>query len=61
MGAVISRARELAGQGMHPQTIEVLLFMEGYSEASDFISHALSNELKQTADRARKERDAPRS
>jgi cytochrome c1 len=58
--AVIARAKELAAQGRHPQTIEVLLRMEGFLDASDFISHDLANELKQVAERARKERDGPR-
>ena len=61
MEAVIARARELAAQCRHPQTIEVLLRMEGYLDAIDFISADLAKELKQTADKARKERDAPRS
>jgi hypothetical protein len=61
MDAVIQRAKELAGQGRHPQTIEVLLRMEGYADASDFITLDLAKELKQTADRVRKERGAQRS
>ncbi|MEA2860327.1 MAG: hypothetical protein QOC72_2366, partial [Methylobacteriaceae bacterium] len=57
----IDRARELAAQGRHLQTIEVLLRMEGFDDAPDFISGDLAKELKQTADKARKERHAPRS
>jgi hypothetical protein len=59
--AVIARARELAAQGRHPQTIEVLLRMEGFLDATDFISQDLEKELKQTSDRARKEGEASRS
>jgi hypothetical protein len=54
------RARELAAQGRHPQTIEVLLRMEGYDDASDFISDGFAKELKQIADKARNNRDASR-
>jgi predicted transcriptional regulator len=61
MQAVIDRARELAAQGRHLQTIEVLLRMEGFDDAPDFISGDLAKELKQIADKARKERHAPRS
>jgi hypothetical protein len=61
MDAVILRARELAAQGRHPQTIEVLLRMEGFHDASDFISDGFAKELKQIADKARKDRDSPRS
>jgi hypothetical protein len=60
MDAVIMRARELAAQGRHPQTIEVLLRMEGFHDAEDFISRDLAQELKQIADKARKDRDASR-
>jgi hypothetical protein len=60
MDAVIMRARELAAQGRHPQTIEVLLRMEGYDDASDFISDGFAKELKQIADKARNNRDASR-
>jgi hypothetical protein len=60
MDAVIARARELAAQGRHPQTIEVLLRMEGFQDAEAFISADLAKELKQIADKARKERDGPR-
>jgi hypothetical protein len=59
MDAVIARARELAAQGRHPQTIEVLLQMEGYADASDFITLDLAKELRQIADRARKDRAPP--
>jgi hypothetical protein len=60
MDAVVHRARELAAQGRHPQTIEVLLRMEGFQDADDFISADLMKELKQIADAARKERDGQR-
>jgi hypothetical protein len=54
--AMISRAKELAAQGRHPRTIEVLLVMEGYSEAPELISLDLAKELEQSADKARKAR-----
>jgi hypothetical protein len=54
MEATIQRARELAAQGRHPQTIEVLLRMEGYPEPSELLSHDLISELRKIADEARK-------
>jgi hypothetical protein len=35
--------------------------MEGYDDADDFISDGFAKELKQIADKARKNRDSPRS
>jgi hypothetical protein len=59
--AMFQRARELAAQGPHPQTIELLLVMEGFAEAGELISQDFAKELKQTAAKARKEQDAGRS
>jgi hypothetical protein len=52
---MIQRARELAAQGRHYQTIELLLVMEGFVEASELLSHDLIGELRQTAEAARKD------
>jgi hypothetical protein len=57
--AMIQRARELAAQGCHPQTIEVLLVMEGFAEAAELISLDLAKELEQVAKEARKARQPP--
>jgi hypothetical protein len=57
--AMIQRARELAAQGRHPQTIEVLLVMEGFAEAPELISLDLAKELEQVAKEARKARQPP--
>jgi hypothetical protein len=59
--AVFQRARELAAQGRYPQTIELLLVMEGFAEARELISQGFAKELKQTADKARKQRDSQSS
>jgi hypothetical protein len=61
MQAMFQRARELAAQGRHPQTNELLLVMEGFANASELISQGFAKELRQTADKARKERDDQRS
>jgi hypothetical protein len=53
MEPMIQRARELAAQGRHPQTIKVLLYMEGYAEPNELLSPELIRELKKIADEAR--------
>jgi hypothetical protein len=55
--AMFERARELASEGRHPQMIELLLEMEGYSEACEVIPLNLVSELKRIAEQARKERN----
>jgi hypothetical protein len=52
---MIQRAKELAAQGRHYQTIELLLVMEGFAEASELLSQDLIGELRRTAEAARKE------
>jgi hypothetical protein len=55
-----ARARELASEGRHPQMIELLLEMEGYSEAYEVIPLDFASELKRIVDQARKERNGSR-
>ena len=58
--AMFERARELASEGRHPQIIELVLEMEGYSEACEVIPLELASELKRIAAQARKERNGSR-
>jgi hypothetical protein len=53
--AMIERAREVAAQGRRYQTIELLLVMEGFAEASELLSQDLIGELRRTAEAARKD------
>jgi len=52
--AINERARELAAQGRHHQTIVVLLEMEGFLEAAEVLSDDLTSELKALAEETRK-------
>lgn len=62
IASMLERARELAGRGHYPLMIEAVLSANGFPEAAEWIDQPhIFRELKDIADRARKQGDGPSS